>query len=371
MEAGLQLFRLELPGAAPRTGVLAQGLRRHLAVAPLLSVAVRIEARQQFYVALAGCGGCAHDRCVPGCRAELLRRTLRGAFGAAADVLLVARGLALRPYRRVALAWPTPAARMPTGELLHAYGDARLTLSWRAAPKGLPRVSAMLLAGDAGPDPAATLRACGWRSIALPRRLAPRAQALFILPWAGPWPHAPALLLAEPAPAPMSPPAAPPAGTAEEDHARLRRSTYLHLRAILDGQSIEAALGAPPATPADAAPGWPAGPGTGRAAMSPADVADLARALLESHDVMHGDSPGLSRKRVAALLAERHKQHAGTLLGWFTAAGLLAAPADPEQPDRSPRVLLATDPPQIAELLRAAPWPGALTTGACHETHAG
>ncbi|MFN8567028.1 MAG: hypothetical protein U0Z44_05780 [Kouleothrix sp.] len=95
---------------------------------------------------------------------------------------------------------------------------------------------AMLLAGDAGPDPAVTLRACGWRSIALPRRLAPRAQALFILLMGRPdGQDAPALLLAEPAPAPMSPPAAPPAGTAEEDHARLRRSTYLHLRAIRMG----------------------------------------------------------------------------------------------------------------------------------------
>lgn len=341
----MQLFRLETPGPPGRPEALAEGLRRHLAVAPLLNIAARIGARQQAYVALPGCGGCAHGRCLPGCRAELLRRTLRGAFGAGARLLPVARGLASRPYTRAALAWPTPAARPLTAELLHPYDDARLCLSWLAAPGARLRLSALLALGAAGPGPAETLSAHGWRALVLPAWLIPRAAALLKLPWAGAWPLAPALLLAgEPAQATV--PAV--AGTGA-DQLALRRSTYLHLQAILDGTSPDAGA------PAEAE--WPAGPGSGSALMRPADVAAFARLALAAPETLAGDEPGLSRRRVAALLAEPHRQHAETLLRWFAAAGVLAPPADDAQPFRRPRPLAEHDPARIAERLAATPLP--------------
>jgi hypothetical protein len=398
-----QLYRIDATHPT-HPDVLRAGLRRHLAVAPLLSVAVRIGRRQQAYVALEGCMGCAIDRCEPGCRVELLRRTTRGAFGSAGVLYHVPKGLAFRPYSRLALAWPGRGARMLTSELLRPYDDARLTLHWHAAGKGSLRVSALLAASGDGPDPCVVLREHGWQIFAMPgplMRLAigrccagiPRG-----LPIAGQWVHDPALLLEEMPSPPIPQPLPPHWGEGEQilpqflclgEHreamasspspaagrggrgvrtATLRQSTYTHLKAILEGRST---LQRRPAQPADTAAGavptvldeavspWPRGPGEGKAAMAPADMEAFINAMLASHEIMLGTERGLSRKRVAALLPERHKEHAGSLLLWLEMAGLLDRPSDDGQPYRRPRELMCTDPATIAEQLKATRLPTA------------
>ena len=85
---------------------LAQGLRLHLEHTELTTVLMQLGDQQQAYIGATGCEGCAHGRCTPGCYVELLRRLLRACFDAS-TLCAVAGGLARRPYRRVALAWPT------------------------------------------------------------------------------------------------------------------------------------------------------------------------------------------------------------------------------------------------------------------------
>jgi hypothetical protein len=387
------LFRLDAAHASDPLA-LGQGLRRHLAVAPLLSVLVRIGQREQAYVALEGCGGCAIDRCEPGCRVELLRRTVRSACGASGGLHRAPKGLAARPYARVVLARPRNGAQMLGGELLRAFDDARLTLHWHMAPKGPPRLGAALAVGTGGPHPAVALRECGWRAWPVPPALLPLARKLFCsalprgLPVAGQWPGEPSLLLAASAhhleervqrtkralsgtfdswslrgdtPSEL----AGQDSDEDADRAALRRAAYLHLSDILDGRApLGAAVAvqdaqAAPDCPGDEESTWPRGPGEGRAAMSPAHVEGFVLAALVSDDITRGAEPGLTRKRVAALLAERHKEHAATLVLWLEAAGLLELPLDEHQPYRRPRPLACVDAATIAERLRSAPLPTA------------
>ncbi len=102
---------------------------------------------------------------------------------------------------------------------------------------------------------------------------------------------------------------------------------------------------------------WPAGPGTGKSAMNPGDVGMVVERILASETILAGPTPGLSRKRLVALLPEIWKEHTQILLAWCDAAGMLDAPRDPADPWRYARPLILTDPEQIAARLQATAIP--------------
>jgi hypothetical protein len=179
---------------------LDQGLRLHLQHTELTTVLMQIGEQQQSYVAIQGCEGCAHGRCTPGCYVELLRRLLRVCFDAG-TLRAVTGGLAKRPYRRVALAWPTAKAEPLARISLMSWPEARLIVQWRGTPRQISS-AALLAVGADGPDPASALRVIGWQSWALPRALGPKlanSASPPPLPFARAWPHAPALLWPQPA----------------------------------------------------------------------------------------------------------------------------------------------------------------------------
>lgn len=188
---------------------LTEGLRLHLRYADLSSVLVQIGARQQAYVVVRGCEGCRHGRCVLGCRADLLRRTLLSGLGDAVELRLAPQGLARRPYRQALLLWPGCDAQPLTASLLAGWPEARLAVAWS---RGLfaadrLRVAGLLLVG-AGAHPRLRLARLGWRSLSLPGSWLARwlAQPLPLpLPFHAPWVGEPSLLL--PAPAPLLLPA--------------------------------------------------------------------------------------------------------------------------------------------------------------------
>jgi hypothetical protein len=135
---------------------------------------------------------------MPGCYVELLKRLLRVCF-TAGTLRPVAGGLAARPYRRVALAWPATATQPLADLTLASWLEARLIVHWEGTHRQL-QSAALLAVGADGPDPTQALRALGWRAWALPGRLgaqlanrSPRST----LPVLRPWPHAPALLWPE------------------------------------------------------------------------------------------------------------------------------------------------------------------------------
>ena len=194
------LWRLD--GATAATLVqpvrLEQGLRLHIAHTELTMVLMQIGDQQQAYIGVGGCDGCTHGRCVPGCYVELLKRLLQVCFDAC-TLRAVAGGLATRPYRRAVLAWPTakvePLANMP----LAPWREARLIVHWRGTQRQISSV-VLLAVGADGPDPAAVLRAAGWRAWALPGALGPKlanSASLPTLPFPRAWRHAPALLWPE------------------------------------------------------------------------------------------------------------------------------------------------------------------------------
>src|SRR5262245_54717436 len=112
MSTTRMLWRLEgaIPEALRDPERLADGLRLHLAHAGLITVLMQIGERQQAYVVLAGCAGCAYGRCEPGCYVDLLRRLLQACF-TSCDLHPVRDGLAQRPYERAILIVPSKDAR--------------------------------------------------------------------------------------------------------------------------------------------------------------------------------------------------------------------------------------------------------------------
>jgi hypothetical protein len=171
------LWRISIATEEPITkpDALATGLRRHLAVAPLRAAIVQIGDRQQAYITLEGCPGCAYGRCVEGCRVESLRRTLRAAAGPNIAITLVRSGLTQRPYtRRYALRLLpgfTGVAPALAGTMLHHWPDARLMVAWEGIVKEQPTFTAWLHLGNKGPEPQATFAEFGWQTIL--RRLLP------------------------------------------------------------------------------------------------------------------------------------------------------------------------------------------------------
>jgi hypothetical protein len=172
---------------------LAGGLAQHLARSDLHTVLMQISDRQQAYVGLDGCSGCARGRCEIGCHVDLLRRLLKACGGQAAELRPVVGGLATRRYTRLVVAIPTRRARLLDGELLNAWPEARLTLHWRGV-----RVAALLLVGADGPGPATIVREWGWRGLSVPvwvvRRWVCRPMPP-ALRWSGRWRGVPTLLL--------------------------------------------------------------------------------------------------------------------------------------------------------------------------------
>lgn len=192
------IWRVDLPVLTTwRPDQLALGLSRHLSVTGLIGVTMQIDERRRGYVALEGCAGCAHGRCLPGCLVEALRRTLRAACGLEAGLGLVRSGLSARPYTRAARLRPTPAAAPIPAAALRPWPEARLDLVWSPAPlRTGALVTATLRVGADGPDPATTPLAEGWEAQAARlRRPAPATPALPLLPGGRPFPGEPFLAL--------------------------------------------------------------------------------------------------------------------------------------------------------------------------------
>jgi hypothetical protein len=101
----------------------AEALRSYLAHAGLANVLVRIGQETRAYLALDGCDGCDQGRCLPGCRAELLRRAMRAA--GTGDLTLVREGLARRQYTTALPAIPTNRARRLDADILQHWNEAR------------------------------------------------------------------------------------------------------------------------------------------------------------------------------------------------------------------------------------------------------
>jgi hypothetical protein len=100
------------------------------------------------------------------------------------------QGLACRPYTRGIFVWPD-AHSTPCASTLDDWSDARLIVHWRRYG-ALICGSALALASADGPDPATTLRAHHWRTIALPPWMVTRwSQAATppALPFGAPWRH--------------------------------------------------------------------------------------------------------------------------------------------------------------------------------------
>ena len=179
---------------------LEQGLRLHVEHTELTTILMQIGGQQHAYISAAGCEGCAYERCVPGCYVELLRRLLRACFDAC-TLRSVPGGLAKRPYRRAALAWPTAAAKPLADLSLASWPEARLIVHWRGRRRQV-LAAALLAVGAEGPDPALALRAEGWQAWRLPKALLPafvQSAPPAAIPFPRRWPHAPALLWQPPA----------------------------------------------------------------------------------------------------------------------------------------------------------------------------
>jgi hypothetical protein len=98
---------------------------------------------------------------------------------------------------------------------------------------------------------------------------------------------------------------------------------------------------------------WPRGPG----AMSPAEVEALIRLVLVDPSIVATAPPGVTKGRLAALLAPSTRAQAGSLLAWLDHAGVLEEPRDEGLRWREPRLLRECEPEAIAARLRATPIP--------------
>lgn len=149
---------------------LALGLRGHLQGDELCSAVVQIGTGQRGYLALRGCEGCAHSRCLPGCRVELMRRTLRATMGHDAQLTLVRRGLDPLGYQRFLWAWPSKKDARPLGgEVLAGWPRARLIARWHPGEERWDVGAVIALGGEAaGPDVTPRLRERGWAAQAIP-----------------------------------------------------------------------------------------------------------------------------------------------------------------------------------------------------------
>ncbi len=339
--------------------LVADVLRVHLAHAPLTAVLMQIGAAQRLYLALDGCPGCADGRCLPGCRADLLRRALRAS--GVGELALVREGLAARPYAQAVLALPSRDAQPLDGALLSAWSDARLILHWRNWTGDMLAATALLLTGE-GPDPLAVVRACRWQTFALLGPL--RRRVIQPIPAALPlgrrWYGAPYV------PQPLSSVDEQPVSEQEEHApAEVDRMLAAWLRAAIDQpqqaqRELEAAgqeqVAAISLVQVASDTRWPVGPG----GMPPEVLGQLIPQILAEptfRSTRKGQS-GISKGRLAGL---RHpylgEASARVLMVWLDRAGLLAQPEDGQSAWRAPRIFVTDDLDVIAAKLKATPLP--------------
>ena len=161
------------PDTFANAGTFAAALRQHLQYTPagLTSVLLQIGEEQSAYLMQPGCSGCALDRCVPGCRVDLLRRVLATGY-AESELALVRRGLLERPYTRTVIGWPNADAKPLDASVLQGWQQARLQLHWRLRRRPWPGLcaSAVLCVGEGTDDPLDRLRAIGWQGLRVPTR---------------------------------------------------------------------------------------------------------------------------------------------------------------------------------------------------------
>ena len=154
------------PDSLTNAGEFAAALRQHLHYTPrgLSSVLLQIDQEQSAYVIQAGCPGCAIDRCIPGCRVDLLRRVV-GTGYLGSHLSLVERGLLPRPYTRAIVGWPGSKAQALDASVLQGWKDARLILQWRSCIRPKPGLyaSVVLCVGAGADDPLERLRSVGWQ----------------------------------------------------------------------------------------------------------------------------------------------------------------------------------------------------------------
>jgi hypothetical protein len=443
---------------AGQLDTLAAGLRTHLHFADLQTTLVQIGGRQQAYVALGGCAGCVHGRCVLGCRTELLRRLIQGTLGPQVQLQIVRKGLVRRPYREAWLLCPMPSAEPLDGDALRGLPEARLTLDWSHHPFFPEQLTgAGLLLSSVETKLKAWFRACGWH--ALPVRQARLADWLASyhtrsLHLRGPWEREPHLLLPVSKPVLLLPPGGyrhtavpggksdeqaqgeddwsapgmtalvvteqPAVATSTEPGRGVAESARRWLEAVRDRLPLprppqpDAAPASSPqpggkptpsdnderdpvapaqaasmsepvasaeptptvhaaeATPApddaassdevpaasDPAPAgpavsWPAGPGQ----MQPYELAHLIELCLASPAFIGGERPGVSKKRLGAVLPVALAEHSAQLMVWLGRAGVLADPLVPAEPWRNPRLLRSADAAWLAAALTATPIP--------------
>jgi hypothetical protein len=385
---------------------LVHGLTLHLRYADVLAVLVQIGHLQQAYLALHGCVSCAQGRCAPGCTADLLRRLLAACFPGA-TMHLATSGMARRPYVRLSVAVPTPAAQPLDGTLLHGWNEARIHLLWRAGKRGV-QCAALLTVGADGPSPAAVLQSHGWQPRPLDTWLARRT-----LP--APIPHlrtlprqthlAPALLL--PIPSTTLPGMeATVSGFAINRHPAGNGHTVGHdspddaavvptvsnaLSLALDDAALAAWLqsalrAAPLPTPMQDTPAaleavvpeepmstihgtatagsWPAGP----CDLAPQAVAHLLHQVTTHPAFTRGSQAsqiGVVKGRLTKVLG-LSEAAAAAMMVWLDAAQVLVAPLRPDDSWRRPRPLATTDLEQIAAYLMATPVPSAMAIQAAY-----
>lgn len=351
MSTTRQLWRLcdtELQTSLIEPAELAAGLQLHIAHAALDSVVMRIGTAQQRYLVMTSCAGCAHGRCVPGCRVEMFRRLLLR-HTPALTLQHIAGGLATRPYTRVVIALPARRVQLHS-DLLTPWPEARLVVSWRRGKRSAVLASALLIVGPEGPDPGPVLREYGWQPWPVPSALGLRWACAPIpptLPYGRPCPAAPTLLL-------------PSTGQPEQRHPSpptslqgLDEQLTAWLKTLLVDPrqpQEESASQAQDSTPSP----WPAGPGT----LAPRALGRLVEQLIAEpgfQSERKGQS-GLSKGRLVKN-AGLGENVARTLMVWFDGAGVLAKPEDGQGLWRAPRPFALTDLELIAAKLRETPLP--------------
>lgn len=385
----LTLWRLD--GAAKHTfqnpARLATSLRVHLAHHDVIAVLMQLGGRQQLYLSLAGCPGCALGRCEAGCPRDLLGRALSRCFPGA-RMHAVPGGLASRPYRRLVCATPGRQPIPFDGAWLHNWPEARLVVHWRRGAQ--LRVGAQLSVPADGPPPQALMLEAGWQpaqTFPFHRPGIPPIPAGVAA--AGAWPDEPWLplpvtsasdeclhgsdddlskhdsearearsALATRLSARLTPLLEP---NPEADRQFFRRWASLpgltdvalfengsELNIAESPAEIEVAVQEPEESSI-----WPAGPGR----MRPADVAYLMEQIRTSPIVQTGSEPGITRRRVAQLLPDDLSEYSRQLVYWLHLAGVLAAPTAPDEPFRNPRGLLELPDEALAAQLAATAIP--------------
>ncbi len=261
----------------------------------------------------------------------------------------VPRGLALRPYTRVVLATPGWHPQPLDADLLAAWPEARLVLTWRNR-RSQTKVGALFAVGDDGPAPAVALRSRGWHAWIVPDRFVRRwsRTALPTVP-VGTAAHdlTPQLLLAKPT---IQPAAVAVVHQPDLDN---RLSNWLTL--LLERPTLAVEETERPTESTDSSI-WPTGPD----GMPPATLGRLIEQILAEprfQSTRKGQS-GITKGRLTSLNTPGITDAlARTLMVWFDRAEILAKPIDGQGLWRAPRPFAIQDLVQIAQQLRATPLP--------------